>query len=277
MNKLLAFISRSRNFLLFILLEVICFLLIIQSNSYQKTTFINSSSYISGSVFNKYSSLTEYFSLREKNENLAEENARLRSVIKSSYFSTIASTDTVTDSLYMQQYTFIAAKVISNSYSNRNNFITLNKGKRHGIEKDMGIISNNGVIGVVTEVSDNFSTVMSVLHKKQQINARFKKSYRYGTIKWEGGSYRYGELKEIQKQQDVAKGDTIITGSGSTIFPEGITIGYVEDYSLNESSNFYNITIMFSEDYSNIKYVYAIKDHLKIEREKLEGNSQTGE
>ncbi len=277
MNKLLAFISRSRNFLLFLLLEVICFLFIFQSNSYQRATVINSSNALSGSVLNSYSSFTEYFSLKDKNESLAEENARLRSVVKSSYFATNATADTVSDSLYMQQYTFIAAKVISNSYSNRNNFLTLNKGKKHGIEKDMGVISNNGIIGVVTEVSDNYATVMSVLHKKQQINARFKKSNRYGTVEWQGGNYRYAKLNEIQKQQDVATGDTIITGSNSTLFPEGIPIGIVEEHTLGENNNFHNITIKFTEDYSNIKHVYAVKDLMKIERLELENSDERDE
>ena len=267
MHNLFAFLSRHHVFFVFILLEIIAIGMIIQSHYYQASRFASSSNAWSGQLLENFRSSTDYLALRKINDLLAEENAHLKNRNLNSEYKI--------DSHEKGQYQYLSAKVIKNSYNKRNNYITLNKGSLHGIENGMGVCVNEGIIGIIRDVTEHYSTVMTVLNKKTVISTRFAKSNHFGELLWDGKSYDFAQLHSIEKYVDVSVGDSLVTNSYSSIFPEGILIGTVNRFEREASANFYSIEVDLSVDFSNIDYVYVIKDLLKKERIELE--SKQGE
>ncbi len=241
--------------------------MIIQSHYYQASRFASSSNVWSGKLLENFKHSTDYLSLRKVNDLLAEENAQLRN-------STLKSVDNIATQ-EKGQYQYISAKVIKNSYNKRNNYLTINKGSAYGIENGMGVCINDGVVGIVRDVTEHYATVMSILNKKAVISTRFAKSNHFGELIWNGKSHDFAQLHSVEKYVDVSVGDSLVTNSYSSIFPEGILIGTVNRFEREEAANFYSIEVDLSVDYSNIDYVYVIKDLLKEERIELE--SKLGE
>ncbi len=274
MRPLLQFLIKYYNFFLFLLLEFFAFFFIVKSNYYQQSVIINSANSISGGIYKTYDNITDYFSLKITNGMLAEENAKMRNLQKSSFIRTNNSVFSVDDTLYRQQYEYTSANIISNTFNRVNNYITLNKGYNHGIRKEMGVISSQGVVGIVKDVSANFCTVTSVLHSKSKISAKIKKNNYIGTLVWEGGNYRIATLKDIPSHVKISFGDTIVTSGYSLIFPGGISIGTIYYYDVNKGNNFYDIKVKLSTDFNKISYVYVIKSLLKDELEALQNKSQ---
>lgn len=270
MRYLFAFLLRNNFFFLFLLLEVISFLLVVENSYYQHTRVINSVSEITGSLQNSVNNVTQYLHLKEANKTLAEENARLRSQLLSSYLIRDTAHYEKIDTTRKQHYHYVEAKVISNSVTNRNNYLMLDKGLKHGIRPDMAVVAPNGVVGIVSKVSENFSWVISILHKQSKISARIRKNGFVGTVTWDGLFYSVGKLQFIPANGQIAKGDTVVTSGYSHIFPVNMMIGTIRDFSVDKGNNFYNIDITFSQDYNKLSYVYIVTDFLKDEKVLLE-------
>ncbi|MGM0611903.1 MAG: rod shape-determining protein MreC [Bacteroidota bacterium] len=269
MRNLILLIWRNNYFFLFLLLEVLAVYIIIQENYYHKNVFIHSSGQITGKVYEITDDITGYFRLKKTNTELAEENARLRNSSDYAFMKTPLKTARQEDTLYHRYMEFIPARVIASSVNRRNNNWMINKGKKQGVEKNTGVISSNGVIGIVVETSGNFSLIQSVLHKQTTLSAMLEKNKQKGFVTWPGVNYRKGALNDIPSHVDVKKGDTIVTSGNSLLFPENILIGTVQDVGLEQGESFYNIEIEFSEDYNNIEYVYVVTNLMKEEQEEL--------
>jgi rod shape-determining protein MreC len=274
MRNFFVFLWKQYFFFLFLFLEVIAIILVVQNSYYQRTTFINSANSFSGSILGTFNNISEYFSLREANKRLAEENARLLSDSKKWFLQTDHKIFYYNDTLYRQQYEFISAKVVKNTTSKRNNYLLLNKGSNQGITNDMGVVTSNGIVGIVKDVSPNFCSVISVLHKESKISAKLKKYGQIGTVVWNGGNYRFGELIDIPTHVKPTLGDTIITSGYSTSFPEGILIGTISDFKIEKGDNFYSITVRFATDFNSISYANVIRNLMKDEIDKLEKDSE---
>ncbi|MEI6123693.1 MAG: rod shape-determining protein MreC [Bacteroidota bacterium] len=274
MRPLIQFFVKYYYFFLFILLEFFAFLLIFQNNYYQQSAFFNASNAISGGIYNYYSGFTDYLSLKQINKSLADENSRLLTLQKSSYIKSSNKTFIINDTLYQQQYTYLSAKVISNTINRANNYLTLNKGSKQGIKKNMGVISSQGIVGIVKDVSDNFCSVTSLLHSKSKISAKIKKNDYVGTIVWNGGDYQIVTLKDVPTHVKISVGDTIISSGYSMMFPEGILIGSIYNYEINKGKDFYEIKVKLFNDFNNISYVYIINNLMKDELNELEKNTQ---
>lgn len=214
--------------------------------------------------------MKEYINLKENNSSLAKENASLKSLLPESFYDNSALRTAVKDTQYFQQYTFINARVVNNSVSRRNNFITLDKGSAHGIQKDMGVISSSGVVGIVKDVSTHYCTVMSVLHKNTKISTRFKNSNYFGSLVWNGENSREATFLEIAKHVKFKQGDTLVTTVYSSIFPEGIMVGTVKSSELKAGDNFYKITVSLSTNFDNLSHVYIVDNLYKNEQLDLE-------
>jgi len=274
MKNLLRFLARYHAVFLFVFLEVVSISMIVKYNNYQHVKFLNSSNRITGSIYSGYWSVAEYFTLKRINNELAEENAKLRSQLMREELSKIGNEAPEQDSLYRQNFFFVTAKVINNSVNRAHNYILLNKGSRYGIKPDMGVVSSDGVVGVVTHVSENYCTVISILNNRLKISAKIKRNNYFGSLTWDGDDYRKAELDEIPFHVDVAKGDTIVTSGYSAIFPEGLMLGTVSDYSLHGGSNFYKITVNLSVDFKNLVYVDVIQNKTRDEILKLESTNE---
>ena len=273
MRNFFNFLLRQHFFFLFLILEVISFILIVQNNFYQRSSFINTTNNVSGNILTSMNNISDYFSLKEANRSISEENARLLTESKKYYSKVDNRIYFNNDTIFKQQYEFASAKIIRNSTTKRNNFLTLDKGSTQGIEPGMGVMTSNGVVGIVKEVSPNFSSVISVLNKESKISAKVKKDGQIGTVTWKGGDYRFGQLIDIPTHVKLTPGDTIITSGFSNSFPEGIMIGTIVNYRIEKGDNFYTITIKFSTDFNSISYAYIVKNIMKNELDKLNKNN----
>lgn len=273
MRNLFNFIARHYFFFLFIALQIVSFALIFQNHFYQRSAFVNSSNYLAGNIYGLRNNISQYFDLREINEQMAIENNAMLEKIAGTYLATDQQIFTFNDTLYRKQYTYINARVINNSIRNRNNYITLNKGRLHGIKPDMGVITPLGVIGVVKEVSGNFSSVLSFLHSDIQISAKIKKNDHLGTVMWEGYNYRKASMLYVPTHVDLAKGDTIITSGFSQIFPEGILIGTISDFEIRRGDNFFTIEIDLATDFNNLNYINVVKNLYQEELIEIENQA----
>lgn len=255
MRYLIAFLWKHSFFFFFVFLECIAFMLMVNSQNYQGAVIINSTNQLTGSINNISSTIVDYFLLQKSNKQLLNENTFLLNNQKSSFWLSDTGFQ-YRDSIYK----FTGAKVISNSTHKRNNYIMLNRGRKHGIKIDMGVISANGLVGTVIGVSENFCSVMSVLHENSKISARIKKNNQLANIIWNGIDYRYGILEDIPTHLQLFSNDTIITSGNSLIFPEGILIGTITEYHAEEGKSLNTASIRFSCDFNALYYVYIIQN-----------------
>jgi rod shape-determining protein MreC len=270
MRNLIFFIYKYHVFFIFFLLEIVAFVILYRFNNYQKASFLNYTTGVASNFYTGVSNTQEYFNLRRVNDSLQLENARLRSQQITSYYNNNISTNSINDTVYKQQYQYISAQVVNNSVTKRNNYITLNRGKNHGIEREMGVISESGIVGIVMNVSDNYCTVLSLLNSNCKISAKIKKTGAFGSLVWDGGNPRYAKLLDVNKHVPVRFNDLVITSNFSTIFPEGLPIGRVYDHSLDAGDNFHTIRVELFTDFSTVSTVYIIKNLFKQEQQTLE-------
>ncbi len=254
--------------MLFLLLIIISLSLTIQSHSFHKSKVISSANFLSGGVYEKMNNVNEYFNLKIQNDELAKENARLKSLL----FNLKDSTKLPEiDSIYgVKKTDVLISKVIKNSYNVHENYLTLNSGSAQGIKQDMGVINSLGIVGVIENTSANYSTVLSILNTSRPLNAKIKKSGHYGSLSWNGKSTGFVQLTDVPRLATVKKGDTIVTGGISEIFPENINIGTVEKVLTDNETNFYTLDIKLFNDMTSLGYVYVIKNKDTPEIKKLE-------
>ena len=274
MRNLWIIISKYNAFFLLIIFLVLSLVLLVNNNSYQRASAWNSSNRLIGGSFERVNAIKNYLSLGRTNDSLAFENARLRNDLKSSIFSDSIKQQTVTDTLTQQQYTYIVSKVVNNSIHQSNNYITINRGFKHGIKKGMGVMSAKGIVGIVLNVSEHFSTIQSILHSDTRISASVNGNI--GSLVWGEGNYdpRLAILKDIPNHVIVKKGNRVVT-SGYSLFPSGIEIGRVTRTGLKGGDSFLNIEIWLSTDFSNLQYVYVINNLFSLEQESLEALNKT--
>lgn len=274
MRNLLQFLARYHVLLLFVVLQLIALSLTVQSQSFQRSTFFSGANAVSGSVLGSYHQVENFINLRETNRNLARENAELRSTLKSSYFPMYVERDTIVDTLYNQEYKYINAMVINSSFNKRNNYMTLNRGSAHGIKTGQGVISADGAVGIIKDVSAHYATVIPLIHSNTRLSGKFKKSNYFGSANWSGGDHRVIRLSDIPRQASFVVGDTVVTDTRSGIFPAGIIIGTVRDYDIEPQDQLYEVDLTLAVDFAKVEHVYVIEDLFKEERRALEERSQ---
>ncbi len=272
MQQLLYFLDKYKYFFYFLFLQFIGFVITVNNYSFHRSKIVSSTNFISGSILDNSAKIDDYFSLKTKNDALANENNRLKNELASLQAKQSLSTETlINSSSYHQKYSYVNGKIRKNEFRKTANFITINLGKKNGVTKEMAVINSKGIIGIVDDVSENYARVQSILNRNSKINVRFKNNFYYGTLTWNGEDYNIVQLTDIPRQAIFKKGDTIITGGKSTIFPEGILVGTVVSVPKKLSaSNTLNIKLF--NDMSNLGYVYVVKSYDKIEVERLENN-----
>jgi rod shape-determining protein MreC len=271
MRRLFLLIYQYRAFFSFILLEVISFWLVIGNSTFQNAAFFNTSNSIVASIFGLRQGVYQYFNLVNENDNLAKENAFLRDLISRQKMQ-IEKVDTAFSSTTdtTVQYTYIPAKVINNSTRRSNNYITIDKGRKDGLEPGMGAISSFGVVGVVKTVSNHYSTLYSLLHGEVQISSLLSRLGVLCTTKWDGVDPVYAKLLYIPRHVELMEGDTVTTSGYNAIFPQGIPIGWIKNFSIDENETFYDITIELSTDFQSLSYVYLINNYHRQEKDSVE-------
>lgn len=268
MYNIIDFFIRFKNTLLFLLLLTIALVLTVQTHSYQRSKFVNSANFVTGGLYDWMNDIDVYFDLKKNNKRLIQENRRLRQKMLSVNGRYHDSTF-VDSTHYQADYTVYSAQVISNNYSKLDNYILIDRGADDGISEELGVITSNGIVGVVENTSAHYARVISILNTNLAINAQLKKSEHFGTLSWDGKNPNVMQLSDVPRIADVEVGDTIMTNGRSLIFPKGILIGTVKSFKLVEGDNYYLISIELFNDMTSIGNVYIIRNNAQSEIDSL--------
>ncbi len=268
MRNLLVFLARHYFFLLFLVLQIISLTLVVNHNYFQRAAAVSASNALIGSMYETRNEVTQYFDLKDQNIQLSEMNAILLGQLESAYLNYDTTVTHVNDTIRRLRYSYIAAQVIDNTVSLRNNYIILNRGTQQGVKPGMGVITPNGVVGIVREVSDNFCVVMSMLHKDTKVSASIKRDKTFGQVSWNFTDYREGEMVDLPTHSKIAVGDTLYTSGLSDIFPEGIPVGQVMSFERKGGDKTYTVRVRFTTDFRKLHHVYIVRD---LMREEIDG------
>lgn len=269
MRSLLNFLLRYKTLILFLVLEAVALVMISSSHNYHQTALYGSARNVTGFVSKGLEKGAYYFRLRQVNEELVAENMSLRRRLEG---LTSAHRDSITgvrDTINGINYTYLDARVINNSVNKQKNFLTLDRGSRHGVTNGMGVASADGVVGVVVGVSRNYSSVMSLLNTEFKLSASIDRNDYFGSLAWDGNNYRYARLSEIPHHVAVTEGDTIVTSGYSAIFPAGLMVGTLTG-DQKRGGDFVTLEVLLSADFKKITNVYLIGNLTRDERTSLE-------
>ena len=278
MRNLLNFLLKYNHWFLFILLEVISFVLLFRFNHYQHSVYFSSANAVAGKVYEVSGGITSYFHLKSVNEDLLDrimeleqqnhnlEDALGRHLSDSTELNSIRN-------LPNTDYQIFKARVINNSLNLVDNYITLNRGSKDGIRPEMGVVDGNGVVGIVYDTSSHYSRVISVLNSKSSISCKIVGSEYFGYLKWEYGDSRYAYLKDLPRHAEFNLGDTVVTSGYSTVFPEGIMIGTVDDMADSNAGLSYLLKVKLATDFGKVSEVRVIARTGKHEQTELEHKS----
>lgn len=247
-------------------MEALSIILLINNLPYQKRKLVSTSNAIASKLFKFKTNFTNYFSLKEENQLMIEHNAMLMSKL---YHNN--DTSLLEDSVYLD-FKFIPANVINNSIYHANNFLLLDKGRKDGIKKDMGVVCENGIVGKIVNVSDNYASVISMLHPYSVVSARFTNNQHLANVCWENNDYRFGTVKDIPLHLELQKGDTLVTSGFSNIYPANIMIGTIEEMINTKSKDFNTAKIRFSTNFSTLRHVFIIENLNQTEIDSLTSN-----
>ncbi len=270
MRNLLRFIQQNGNFLLFLLLEAVAFLWLVNEQKYQQSTFLSSSNTVIASVNSALSDMNEYFHLSSVNESLSAENARLRRQVDE--LQNIVEREQERDSVYLYahlQWQYIPAKVVDMETSSQHNYLVLNKGERDGVGVGQGVMSSDGIVGVVGAVNQYYAQVVPIIHPKMRLSCRLQSSSQAGFLQWTGPSAHYAYLTDIGRHISVEKGDSVMTSGLTNLFPENIPIGVIEDVSIKEGDTYYTLLVRLTTDFGRLRYVQIVTNPLKSEQDNV--------
>ncbi|HXH99187.1 MAG TPA: rod shape-determining protein MreC [Sphingobacteriaceae bacterium] len=273
MRNLWIFLSKYNAFFFFIIFFTISIVLLLTYNSYQNASTWNSSNKIIGQAFQQSDQFKSYLKLGATNDSLSKENAWLRNQLKSSTFNDSVERGSVNDTIHHQQYRYIVAKVVNNSINRQNNFVTINRGLRHGIKRGMGVIGPTGIVGIIRDVSDNFARIQSLLHSQSRFSASVNGNI--GSLVWGDGNYdpRIAMLKDIPSHVILKRGNKVVT-SGFSLFPAGLDIGTVATTNPDGGNSFLNVKVKLSTDFSALQYIYVVTDLYAEEQQALEAKEE---
>ncbi|MBL7701734.1 MAG: rod shape-determining protein MreC [Ferruginibacter sp.] len=265
MRNIFLFVRRYFNFLLFLLLQGFCIYLIVHYSKYHNAIFSKTANQVTGKINREYNSITSYFSLKRTNDSLVAANEMLYNKLKADFALPDTASNFLVDSIKVdsmerfRKYHYYPAKVVYNSVASQNNFIVLSRGASQNIKKDMGVIDpNTGVVGIVTEVSNGYAVVMSMLHKDSHLSGKLLKGGETGTLNWDGKAPNIISLGGIPKTAKVAVGDTVISSGFSTSIPKGMMMGIVQEVKSDKSTNNHLIKFRSSANFYNLEFVYVI-------------------
>lgn len=276
MKNILLFIQQYFVFLCFIALQIFCIVLLSKSSKTHEAFFSSAANEVTGKINKRYYGIKDYLALKENNKQLVEENARLKNLLLSNFQLPDTSKITQIDSLVKdslnryRKFTYLPAKVVGNSVTSNANFIMLERGTLQGVTKDMSVVSPAGIIGVVTDVSDNFSKVMSLLHKNTRVSAMLLKNSMSGDVEWDGKNAQFVTMKKVSKTAEAKIGDTVVTSNYSANYPAKLMVGTVVEITPQEANSYNNLKIKTTVNFFSLQYAYIIKNTYWAEQQSLQ-------
>lgn len=274
MRNLLHFFIKHSAWFMFLVYLILSLVLLFHNNPYQQSVYLTSANSVTAATYEALSTVTSYFHLKDINEDLQERNAflememvTLRAKIKDLQLQLPDSTMPLPT---QQHFDFVTARVISNSISQPNNFITINRGSDQGIEAEMGVVDQNGVVGIVNVVGKNASRIISLLNPNMRLSCKLKNSEYFGSMVWDGISPQYAIFEDLPKHMTFEKGDTVVTSGYSAVFPEGLIVGIVEGRARGDKENFEALKVRLTTNFSQLDAVRVITNDMSAQLRELE-------
>lgn len=280
MRNIFVFIRRYFNFLFFVVLQIIAISFLVRYNKFHEAAFMGIANETTGMVGERFNNVEYYFNLKRTNDSLVKENTDLRNSLRQNFETPDTTQRVVVDSIpydtlgNVRKYMWRSAKVVSNTATLQNNYLTIERGLNQGVRKDMGVISSTGIVGTVVDVSANYAVVMSLLHRQSRVSAKMKKTGETGTIQWDGESPFFLTLINVPKSAAVTVGDSVITSQYSYLFPQGIMVGTVAAIVEDKTSNFYTMKVKPATNFYKVEFVTVAENLMKDEQKKLEDASK---
>jgi len=272
MRNLLNFLIKNNHWFLFILLEVTSVVLLFQRNNYQGSVWFSSANVIAGKLYEWDSRFMQYFSMLDANKELANRNINLErqvTELRNRVYDLENQTGVKANDTIVRPYKVIEAKVVSNSVSNIDNYITIDKGEKDGVKQDMGVVSGNGVVGVVYMTSPSYSIVIPILNPRTNISCRIRNTHYFGTLNWDGKDPTIAYLENLPRHAKLVKGCYIETSGYSSIFPEGVLVGKAIAAYNSKDGLSYRLKVHLSTDFGCLRDVFVINEEGLSERARL--------
>ena len=271
MDRLFYFFYQYRAFFVFAVLEILAAWMIVENNQYQSARFFSSSNALAANLLSTTQGIKAYFLLRNTNEELAAENARLRNRLEQRNQSLYAlEMRGIEDTQIINRFSYISARVINNSVDRFKNFITVDKGSKDGLEPGMAVISPAGAVGKVKTTSERYAVLTSLLNTDEYTSCVIKASNHLGSLNWNGLDARYSQLNFIPRHASPHPGDTVVTSGFNAVFPPGILVGVISEVNLGPEAQFYDIKVALAQDFNRLSYVEIVKSNMLAEKDSLE-------
>ncbi|TNE55404.1 MAG: rod shape-determining protein MreC [Bacteroidetes bacterium] len=271
MRNLIAFFKRFQVFLFFALLQIAAFSLYFSTMSFPRSQYLTTASIVSGNILSVRNEVNKLFSLAAENRKLQEQNVLLRKQLPLTYVQLDRRLYQINDTVHLQRFEYLPATIINSTFDKRNNYFTLDIGKKQGVEQGMGVFSDKGVIGIVHASSTHFSVVKSVLTQDINMDVMVKETGAFGLLKWNASTPRKGQITGISNDTKVRKWQEVVTRGGSGIFPRGLSVGKICEIGTVEGKPLWAIDILFAEDYRKVQGVYVVKNLMSEELKAIEG------
>lgn len=281
MRNIFLFIRRYITFISFLILQAVSLWFLFNYNRFHRARFLGMANEMTGRINSQYNKVEDYFNLKEENRRVHRINDSLLNLLPQNFMLRDSSTRFVKDSIlydtagHYRRYLSRPATVVYNTVNAQKNYIQINRGANQGIKDNMAVVSSDGcVVGIVVNVSSNFSQVMSLLHIQSHVSAALKKSGEFGTVEWDGKDPRYLIMKRIPKTVEVVIGDTVLTSSVSFNFPPGYMVGTITDIKLDNTSGMYLLKVKTAANFYNLQQVHVIENIDYEEQTRLNGETR---
>ena len=284
MKNIIGFIRQNFTFFTFLILQIVSLVMLSSYSKSHQTFFGGMTNQVIGDINTRYNNWSYFFSLKKTNALLTAENVALRNLLAQNFvpFDTTKKLGTLIlrkDSLEkVRKFYYYPAKVVGNSFTLQKNYITIERGALQGVKKDMAAISPDGsIVGIVVEVNDNYSKIMSLLHRNSKVSAMLKRDKVAGTVEWDGIDPDILILKNISKSAAPKKGDSVLTSPYSASFPAQLLVGRVSKILVDPASNFLTLELKSATNFYNLEFIYLVENKRMNEQLNLEKNKTPNE
>lgn len=281
MRNLIDFLIKYSTWFVFAFYVIVSCIFLFDKNPYQHHVYMTSAGRLTAGIYDLSHNITSYFNLRETNEELQLQNARLEEELlgmkatlqmyQEKYYA-----DTMVAPEPLHPYRFIIASVINNSIHRPYNYITINKGAKDGIKPEMGVVDQNGIVGVVNIVGDSYSRLISLLNPNFRLSCKVKGNEAFGSLVWDGKDPQIALLEELPRHTIYTTGDTVVTSGYSAMFPEGIPVGIVTGSEKTIDDNFYTLRVKLLTDFSRLSTVRVISSDISDSIKQVEIDENEG-
>lgn len=271
MLNLLHFFAKNSPFFTWLLLAIVSIVMLCNNNPYQRSAWFGSANAVVGGIYDTRSNITSYFGLRQINEDLLNKNGLLETenLMLRQELQRYREEEQQDDNALGQQYKYLMAHVVGNSITRTENYITLDKGTADGLRQDMGVADQNGVVGIVSRVSEHYALVISLLNPNLRLSVRMLKDESFGSLVWDGSDYQHAIVEDLPRNVRVTTGDTIVTTGYTSSFPENVPVGTVVE-TYDDGGSFLTLRVQLFTDFNRLNDVHVIVNNRQEEQQQLE-------